>query len=275
MIDSTIVNLEEMRNSSAEHIFQIMETAIVDFTNFEWKKSRICRRRQLDGIESEESPEDQWRRNTFFVVINTILSSMQNRFEKNKSLYQILSVFSPSRVGTLRVSYTTVKDLQCEIAAFCDKYHLDSYKCAEELFNFADVYHRFHVTTDDYDENLNDAVSDDDMHEEPSCTAQNASIFSALAILDNPIYHLMDAFTELCRAYSIAVAIPVMSCTAERSFSALKWVKTYLRSTMIQDRLEGLVQITVERKLLMSLQSEIIIDKYASSSAELSRALLQ
>ena len=98
MIDSTIVNL---RNSSAEHILpQIM---IVDFTNFEWKKSRICRRRQLDGIKSEESPEDQWRRNTFFVVIDTILSSMLNRFEKNKSLYQILSVFSPSRFGTLRV----------------------------------------------------------------------------------------------------------------------------------------------------------------------------
>ena len=91
-------------------------------------------------------------------------------------------MYSPSRFGTLRVSYTTVKDLQCEIAAFCDKYHLDSYKCAEELFNeelfnFADVYHRFHVTTDDHDENLNDAVSDDDMHEEPACTAQNAYFF--------------------------------------------------------------------------------------------------
>ena len=49
-----------------------------------------------------------------------------------------------------------MKDLQCKIATFCDKYHhdLDSYKCAEELFNFADVYHLFHVTTDDYDENL-------------------------------------------------------------------------------------------------------------------------
>ena len=102
------------------------------------------------------------------------------------------------------------------------------------------------------------------MHEEPACTAQNASIFSALAILHNP---LMDAFPELCRTYSIAVAIPVTSCTAERSFSALKRVKTYLRSTMIQDRLEGLVQITVERKLLMSLQSEIIIDKYAWDSS--------
>ena len=89
MIDSTIVN------SSAGHILQIMETAIVDFTNLEWEKLRICRRRQLDGIESEESPEDQWRRNTFFAVIDTILSSMRNRFEKNKSLYQILSVFSP------------------------------------------------------------------------------------------------------------------------------------------------------------------------------------
>ena len=63
------------------------------------------------------------------------------------------------------------------------------------------------------------------------------------------------------------------SCTAERSFSALKRVKTYLRSTMIQDRLERLVQITVERKLLMSLQSEIIIDKHGTVSAKIAPRL--
>ena len=39
---------------------------------------------------------------------------------------------------------------------------------------------------------------------------------------------------------AIAVAIPISSVTAERSFSALKRVKTRIRSTMLQGRLEAL-----------------------------------
>ena len=57
----------------------------------------------------------------------------------------------------------------------------------------------------------------------------------------------MDAFLELSKAYSIAMAIPISSCTAER---ALKRVKTRLRSTMVQERLDGLLLIAVERKIL-------------------------
>ena len=34
-------------------------------------------------------------------------------------------------------------------------------------------------------------------------------IFSALAILSNPVNQSMDAFPELCKAYSVAIAIPV------------------------------------------------------------------
>ena len=84
----------------------------------------------------------------------------------------------------------------------------------------------------------------------------------------------MDAFPELSKAYSIALAIPISSCTAERSFSALKRVKTRLRSTMMQERLDGLLLIAVKRNILKTINSDAIIDEFARSSAELSRALL-
>ena len=71
--------------------------------------------------------------------------------------------------------------------------------------------------------------------------------------------------------YCIISAIPISSCTAERSFSALKRVKTRLRSTMVQERLEGLLLLSVERKNLLTLTKESIID---SSSSHLSSALL-
>ena len=69
----------------------------------------------------------------------------------------------------------------------------------------------------------------------------------------NPDYHLVDAFPTLCKVYAIAVAIPISSATAERSFSALKRVKTHIRSSMSQERLEALLLMTNERKILMSL----------------------
>ena len=59
--------------------------------------------------------------------------------------------------------------------------------------------------------------------------------------------------------YGIISAIPISSCTAERSFSALKRVKTRLRSTMVQERLEGLLLLSVERKTLLTLTKEFII----------------
>lgn len=45
----------------------------------------------------------------------------------------------------------------------------------------------------------------------------------------------------------ILVLLPITSCTAERSFSTLRRVKTYLRSTTGEERLNGLTIMNVER----------------------------
>ena len=86
--------------------------------------------------------------------------------------------------------------------------------------------------------------------------------------------HFVDAYPTLCRVHAIAVAIPVISSTAEHSFSALKRVKTRIRSSMIQERLESLLAMVIERKILLSLDKECLINLYAGISPELSKALL-
>ena len=100
------------------------------------------------------------------------------------------------------------------------------------------------------------------------------SFVEALRILSYPDYHLVDAYPKLCQVYAIAVAIPISSATAERSFSALKRVKTRIRSSMLQERLEALLLMAVEREILLSLDKERIIDVFAKTSMELSKALL-
>ncbi len=82
------------------------------------------------------------------------------------------------------------------------------------------------------------------------------SFFEALSLLCNPDYSLADAYPTLCCIYAIAVAIPVSSSTAERSFSALKRVKTRIRSSMVQERLEALLSMTIERKVLLKCDKE-------------------
>ena len=52
---------------------------------------------------------------------------------------------------------------------------------------------------------------------------------------------------ELPKALKILAVIPATSCAAERSFSSLRRLKTYLRNTMAQDRLSSLALLQIER----------------------------
>jgi hypothetical protein len=47
-------------------------------------------------------------------------------------------------------------------------------------------------------------------------------------------------------AYRILLTIPVTVASAERSFSKLKLLKSYMHSTMTQERLNGLAMISIE-----------------------------
>ena len=53
---------------------------------------------------------------------------------------------------------------------------------------------------------------------------------------------------ELAKAMKILAVIPATSCSAERSFSSLKRLKTYLRNSMGQERLSNLALLHIERE---------------------------
>ena len=102
-----------------------------------------------------------------------------------------------------------------------------------------------------------------------------SSSVDAFAILCHQDYKVVDAFPTLCQLYSIAVPVPIGSSTStEMSFSALKRIKMLIRSGMIQERLEFLLAMTIEKELLLSLNVEHIIDLFAETSDEPSKGLL-
>lgn len=66
--------------------------------------------------------------------------------------------------------------------------------------------------------------------------------------------NLEDAFPELLKLAYLVVTIPATSSSAERAFSSLKRIHTYLRNTQGQERLSDLSMIAIEKQLLVELK---------------------
>lgn len=61
--------------------------------------------------------------------------------------------------------------------------------------------------------------------------------------------HLKELLTEFLKLIKLIMTIPCTSCTAERSFSSLRRLKTYLRNTMTQRRLNDITVLNCHRDL--------------------------
>ena len=62
------------------------------------------------------------------------------------------------------------------------------------------------------------------------------------------------------------LTISVTVASAERSFSKLKLIKSYLRSTMSQERLNGLAILSIEKELVEKLDYVNLINTFASKN---------
>ena len=72
-----------------------------------------------------------------------------------------------------------------------------------------------------------------------------------------------DVFYELFRLCKIAVVLPVSSASCERSFSSLRLIKTYLRSTMTEKRLSSLAVLNIESKRTKALELDKFVKRFA------------
>ena len=61
----------------------------------------------------------------------------------------------------------------------------------------------------------------------------------------------------------IFATLPVTTSTTERSFSALKYIKNYLRSTMNENRLNGLAHLYINRDI--ELDYADVIDEFSKT----------
>jgi len=74
-----------------------------------------------------------------------------------------------------------------------------------------------------------------------------------------------DAYPQYYKMVQLALTLPVGSATAERSFSAMRRIRNWLRSTMGQERFSSLALLNIECDLTAELVPEDLVLMYANS----------
>ncbi|XP_065678269.1 zinc finger MYM-type protein 1-like [Hydra vulgaris] len=78
---------------------------------------------------------------------------------------------------------------------------------------------------------------------------------------------LQELYSNTWIVLRILLTIPVTVASGERSFSKLKLIKTYLRNTMLQDRLNSLSMLSIEQDIAENLDFSSLIRDFADKKA--------
>ena len=83
-------------------------------------------------------------------------------------------------------------------------------------------------------------------------------------LIDALRYCDLDIFPCIHRLLVIGCTLPVTSCEAERSFSALRRTVSYLRSSMSEERLAGLTLMHLHRDV--GVETEEVIRQFSETN---------
>ncbi|XP_066337766.1 uncharacterized protein [Miscanthus floridulus] len=205
------------------------------------KKRKITRKRHHDENPEDTniatmSPEELFRIEYFNTLIDQAIVSLETRFEQYKE-YQ-------KNFGFLFTSETLRSLDNQSLKSSCDNLEVVLKKDEKSDIDAKELYMELKF--------LQDFIPEERM--------------GPIEILRFLKEH--GCFPNATIAYRVLLTIPVTVASAERSFSKLKLLKTYLRSTMTQERLNDLAIIALEGELLEKIDYEHIIEDFISKNTK-------
>lgn len=228
-------------NQSIIDVQDIAENAgiLCDFP----KKRRAKKKKQFSYESTdnyEVTPEEEFSRDIFYPLIDTVSTSLKERF---------------SQLNEHKKKWGFLFDLNHlpghdQLKMCCQE--LENYltrECISDI-NGTELYNELqHVGS----------IIDEEMKK---TQATPLKILNSIKKSDH-----QDLFTNLWIALRILLTIPVTVASGERSFSKLKLIKTYLRSSMSQERLVALATLSIENEEARDLNFQELIKSFAESKA--------
>ncbi|KAK6191009.1 hypothetical protein SNE40_002759 [Patella caerulea] len=261
--DSTIATLQKCRNDQhfelawkqSEKLSEDVK-AVLEDTAREFKDARLPRTRRAprrleallglgagDDQVQHNTPKDHYRITSYYPSFDKVIGEMESRFDmEDQSVLCAL--------GDVVLNDNPDISSYSKVAEF---YHMDSEILLVEKKNYLSfIKLQAKKSKDKKQPKLSTAAHVVEyMYETDKCSV----------------------LTQFYFAVSILATIPATSCSAERAFSGLRRLKTYLRNTMGQARLTNLALINIERVFSNRLLEKLdeIVDFFAGRHGRASR----
>ncbi|KAL5263538.1 hypothetical protein ACHWQZ_G008789 [Mnemiopsis leidyi] len=156
--------------------------------------------------------------------------------------------------------FKVVNSFRCLLPKFISSCKLNDFR--EECVKLQSLYNK--DLSSDFVEQLLDLKTD--LREELLTASHSKELLEL--IFERQLQTL---YPEVVTGLVLFLTLPVTVASAERSFSKLKLIKTYLRSTMSQDRLRHFALLSIEHKEAGKLDKSLIIKKFASAKVRRSK----
>lgn len=290
--------IQRLRKSESliECLIKEVDSFIKEKDNFEFSDFKTIRQRRKKKMPGEEyidepiiDPIQKFKVETIFGSIDNILNNLDQYFNDNAvGIMKDLAFFSVKRIDEIK------KNPKClpinSFVAFCDVYgtFVNQEELKSEYLKFCNIYKQFESTTNlpekfysisSESENISSESEEKDYEENvilPMRKSINPINFGSLKTIFKVFQNgsLGTIFPSLDAALKISLTIPLSSASTERSFSKLKIIKSRLRTTMSQHRLEELMIISCERDISDVIDEEEVLRKFAANSNVLLKHLM-
>lgn len=225
-----VIQILKNRRSDVEQSFGIVWNEaknIAEKLDVELKKPRVAGRQlyRVNVPSSSDSDEEYFRIALYIPYLDYVIAELERRFQQHNAVALKFGILIPNKSGsTSTTAVSELESLSNVYAKFTDRNQ---------------VFSEYEIWQESW-KNIND----------PPIT-----LLSALEKCDKML------FPNIHTLLRIGVTMPITTATAERSFSTLRRLKTYLRTTMTADRLSSLAIIHVHRGI--EINAEDVIDKFA------------
>ncbi|KAF0710298.1 52 kDa repressor of the inhibitor of the protein kinase-like, partial [Aphis craccivora] len=178
--------------------------------------------RSNHNYSSNDSIEDYYRVSMYIPYLDSIISSLNNRFnENNETPFKLCWLLPNEMVKLQKTEYINIlQDIE------------NHFKIPNIKVNGLIWYDYWQLKSQSF---INDIMVD-----------------------HKKLLKECEFFPAVKKRIRIYITLPPTTCTVERSFSTLRRVKTWTRSTMSEDRLDGLCMISVHREKVNDKKNEYV-----------------
>ena len=232
----SVATLQGMRTTETWTVFYASVEALqqkLGVSDAVLPRKRKAPKRHSDGSEGfhSETPQDMYRV-AYFEAVDLAIATIKDRFDQpGYAMYRSLEDLLLKAVRGL--------DYSIELQSVCSLYtEIDASSLKVQLTNLATKF----------------------------ATESSVSLREILDYIHSLSSDARCFFKEVCCVVSLITVMPASNAVSERSFSTMRRIKSYLRSTMSQSRLNHLMVLNIYKEELGSLDMVAVANEFVTKN---------